>query len=462
MSLDDPNPPESTLANVEAEAALLGALMVDNRQIDRAADKLKAEDFFEPVMGRIFSAIVAEHSRGRPANPVTLKPLLADDETLKVMGGTAYLAQLTGSGAALIGVAGFVEQVASLASRRRLITGLEEAISIAADPSSSVEKLIDVADAAIVEATHRGDPLHQVTAAECLDELFASYEHDQKGVVSTVIPTIDRLVGPMRPKQLVIGAARPGMGKTAVAISYALGAAQGGYGVLFISLEMGSAELGSRMASDLCFDGHRGIPYDCIRDGKLDSDQRRELHRARAMAAGLPFTVIDAGHMTIGRLSMLVRRYKRRFAAKGQSLDLVVVDYLQLMSPDGKSSNRNEAVGEISRGLKAIAKDQGVAMLALAQLSREVEKRADKRPQLSDLRESGQIEQDADAVLFLYRHEYYLRQSEPDENAPERADWEATLRDCAGRIDFICAKRRNGVTGNAQALFWGGNQAVRG
>lgn len=461
MSLYDPVR-EDPLANSEAEAALLGALMVDNRHIDRAADKLRVEDFSEAVFGRIFSAIVAEYSRGRAANPVTLKPLLADDETLRSMGGTGYLAQLTGSGMGLLGVNGFIDQVATLAARRRLISGLQDAIDIAGDPSSSVEKLIDTADAAIVNATHHGDPLHQVSAAECMDELFATYGESQKGVVCKVIPSIDTLLGAMRPKQLIIGAGRPGMGKTATAISYALGAAQGGHGVLFVSLEMGSTEIAGRMASDICFNGHSGIPYEQIRDGRLSSEQRRELQRARDMAADLPFTVIDAGHMTVGRLSMLVRRYKRRMAAKGQTLELVVVDYLQLMSADGKTGNRNEAVGEISRGLKAIAKDQGVAMFALAQLSREAEKRDDKRPKLSDLRESGQIEQDADAVLFLYRHEYYVRMAEPAEGDPKRTEWEALLRDCEGAIDFICAKRRNGRTGNATGQFWGGNQAVRG
>jgi replicative DNA helicase len=246
------------------------------------------------------------------------------------------------------------------------------------------------------------------------------------------------------------------MGKTAEAVSYSLGAAQAGYGILFVSLEMSARELGGRMLSDLCFDGRGGVPYECIQSGELDPEQRRKVMKARDMLADMPLQIVDVGHLTISRLNMLVRRHKRRCEAKGVPFDLLVVDYLQLLSADGKTSNRTEAVGEISRGLKVIAKDYGIHVKALAQLSRQVESRPDKRPLLSDLRESGSIEQDADNVMFLYRHEYYVRQSEPDQQDENYGKWLAVLRDCQGRIEFIAAKRRAAaVTGSAHGRVLG-------
>lgn len=449
------------LSTSESEAALLGALMIENKLIDQAADIVSPEDFSEPLFGRVYSLMLRERSLGRTANVITLQPYLRDDPAVEAMGGPGFLAQLTGSGAALIGAIDFARQVRDLGARRRLVNGLSSAVDLAGDMEATTQQIVDAADAAIVDSTVDRDTIHQVSGAQCMDELLASYEQEVRGVTCRVIEPIDNLLGELRPKQLVIGAGRPGMGKTAVALSYALGAAQGGHGVLFVSLEMGSIELAQRMAADLCFDGRGGISFNAIRDNQLTQGQRMEIARARQMMADVPFHVVDAGHMTIGRLAMLVRRYKRRLAARGQSLDLVVVDYLQLLSPDGRARSNYEAVSEVSRGLKVIAKDNDLAVLALAQLSRSVEQRADKRPMLSDLRDSGQIEQDADAVLFLYRHEYYLRQSEPEQGTAEHISWQSSLDACRGSIEFICAKRRNGQTGNAQGRFHAAFQAVR-
>jgi replicative DNA helicase len=252
------------------------------------------------------------------------------------------------------------------------------------------------------------------------------------------------------------------MGKTAAAISYALGAARAGHGVLFVSLEMSAVELSSRIAADLAFNGRSGIAFSDINSDRPSRDALRAMGNAAAELAEMPFHIVDAGSLTLGRLDMIVRRYKRRLAARGQSLDLVVVDYLQLLRCDERRTSAYETVSEVSRRLKGMAKDHDVAVFALAQLSREVEKRADKRPQLADLRDSGQIEQDADAVLFLYRHEYYLAAGKPEEGAPEYQEWKQAIDAVRGCIDFICAKRRNGITGSARGLFHGQFQAVRG
>ncbi len=450
-----------TLVNVEAEAALLGALMISNDLIDSVADIVSPDDFAEPIFADLYLVIIRERSLGRPANIITLRPFFENDPRLDSMGGIGVLANLTNNGAVMIGAKGFAEQIATLAKRRRLVDGLSQTLRAASDPSATVEELIDGADAAIFEATANDEVLHQPSGAACFDELINSFDEPVRGVTCGTIRTLDEVLGPLRPKQLIIGAGRPGMGKTACALSYALGAASKGHGVLFVSLEMSSSELAQRMAADMCFDGHAGVPFEAIRDNKLSSNQRREICRARDRMKDMPFHVIDAGKLSIGRLGMIVRRYKRRFAAKGHSLDLVIVDYLQLLSGDTKGRSNYETVSEVSRGLKAIAKDNGVAMFSLAQLSREAEKRGDKKPQLSDLRDSGQIEQDADTVLLLFRPEYYVRQAEPTKGTFEHKEWQDALHECLNRIDFIVAKRRNGRVGVSDGYFYGEFQAVR-
>lgn len=251
------------------------------------------------------------------------------------------------------------------------------------------------------------------------------------------------------------------MGKTALALSYSIGAVRAGHGVLYVSLEMSGRELAARMASDLCFGSDNPIPFSNIRDGSLSPEYRSRIINAKNDMLARPFSVIDAGSLTMGRLNMLVRRHKRRMAAMGHKLELVVIDYLQLLHTDSKSRSNYEAVSEISRGLKAMAKDNDIAVFALAQLSREVEKRHDRRPQLSDLRDSGQIEQDADAVLFLLRQEYYLQQEEVPPLHKDYTNWQAKMAEFENKIEFIVAKRRNGITGRAMGKFYGKYQAVR-
>ena len=453
----DANP----LVNVEAEMALLGALLLPNGPVDAVADILNVEDFGEPLMASIYSVILREASLGRPSTPVTLRQYFEGDPLMTQVGGPGYLTMLAAR-AFPVGTLETARQIAELSDRRRIIDGLNEAIEAAGDVNRPTTDMLDAADSALADAGRQGDGVHQPTGAECFDELIKTFDEVQTGVTCRIIEPIDKLLGPMRPKQLIIGAGRPGMGKTAVALSYSIGAAMNGHGVLFVSLEMSSTELAARMAADMCFDGRNGVPFENIRDNKLSSDQRRQIVRARNMMEDMPFRVVDAGKLTIGRLNMIVRRHARRMAAQGHKLELIVVDYLQLVSPDTKGRSQYEAVSEVSRGLKAIAKDHGVAVFALAQLSREVEKRPDKRPQLSDLRDSGQIEQDADAVLFLTRQEYYHQLDKPEEQDPAFAEWQRLQDRMQGEIEFICAKRRNGRTGTAKGRFHGGNQAVRG
>lgn len=446
------------LINYEAEALVIGALMQENRLIDTAADRLTVHDFADPLHARLFDAIVHEYAKGKAVSPVTLKGFFEGDGDLQAHGGFAYLARLTGDVTAMLSPMENARHIAEIAERRRMQEGLVSAAHDCCDLTLTPAEIVSRADEAI---TAKGnETIHQPTGGECVSELLATYADKRQGVLCQKIPAVDELLGSLRPKQLVIGAGRPGMGKTAFALSYALGAAEAGHGVLFVSLEMSSAELGARMVADVCFDRGK-VPYHLIRDGNVNAQDLGSLYKARDLMDTMPMHVIDAGHLTVGRLNMLVRRHARRMEAMGSKLELVIVDYLQLLSPDGKHRSNYEAVSEVSRGLKAMAKDHGVAVLALAQLSRDVEKRPDKRPQLSDLRDSGQIEQDADAVLFLLRSEYYLRQSEPDQGTADHIKWEQLLEQVRGQIEFIVAKKRNGVTGTAIGQFHGAYQAVR-
>ena len=443
--------------NPAGEMALLGEMMNHNHLIDQVREIVGPEDLIEPLHGRILATLYREREAGRPANPVTLRPYFSDDPAMVELGGPIMLMRLTEQ-PLFGGAIDVAKQLADLALRRRMQEGLTAAAASCGDLEATIAEIVSFADGAI--SNPGKEQIHQPTGAECLDELINGFDEGDYGITCGCIPSLDELLGRMRPGQLNILAARPGMGKTAVAVSYGLGAAQRGHGVLFISLEMSSRDLGGRMAADLCFDRFK-IGYSAIRDGKLDGWQRRKIIEAGSYMRGLPFQVVDIGTLTLGRLNMLVRRHARRMAAAGNKLELIVIDYLQLLKSDRKGS-RYEDVTEASMALKALAKDQGVAVLALSQLSRTVETRPDKRPMLSDLRESGQIEQDADAVLFLLRDEYYLHQAEPDAMHADRAKWEQAIEVAKGKLEIILAKRRNGTIGSRLAAFHGQYQAVRG
>lgn len=451
-----------TLDNLEAEASLLGALLNDNRLFDMAADIVSAPDFSEPLHQRIYAVALGETMSGRPANPVTLRGHFADDPAIKDVGGVAYLAKLTADVFSFGDARGLAQHVRDLSQRRSMRDQLLDAAAACADMGSSINGIADLATTAV--ADRAVDGLVEASGGECIEQHMQALTQGKHGVVSGDIPALDELLGPLRPGQLLICAGRPGMGKTALAVSYALGAARRGHGTLFVSLEMSASELGARMASNRIFgDAHdRSVPYSCIVDGRLHPSQRRSVSQAAHEIEQWPFMVADIGSLTMGRLERMVRRHARRFEARGAKLELVIIDYLQLLRTDQVMRSAYEAISEISRSLKAIAKSTGVTIMALAQLSREVEKRPDKRPVLSDLRDSGQIEQDADAVLFLLRQEYYLAQIKPHDASPKFLEWEAQMEGERDRIEFILAKRRNGVIGTATAEFHGAYQAVRG
>jgi replicative DNA helicase len=452
-----------SLCNPQAEFDLLCVLLRDRTILETVADRVTQADFSDPFLGRMFGMLIHESAAGRHANALTIRPLLEKDPDFAAFGGWRAIADMTGTISLLYDWRGLASDLARFAKRRRLVTAFSKAIALAEDSSTAEDSMLEAADAAIAVATETQSSDRVIPASAALDHYIDTMNDPvPPGITCARVAALDHAMGPIRKTDLVIGAGRPGMGKTATALSYAIGAAQRGHGVLIVSLEMSADQLVERMLADASFDGRGGVPYELVRERRLDSLQRMEICRARETLRDLPIHIYDASSMTIPKLQRVVRRYKRKLSAIGQSLDLVIVDYLQLMSATTKSDNRVAHITEISNGLKHTAKSQNVGVFALSQLSREVEKRPDKRPQLSDLRESGSIEQDADVVVFFFRLEYYLRASEPDASSDQHEKWQKGLAAVEGMIDFICAKRRHGRSNiTRQGRFHPEFQAVR-
>jgi len=454
--------------NVEAEAALLGALMIDNRLVEDVQLKLKPHHFFESLHGRIYEAILKLTDSNRVANPVTLRPLFEGDESIKEVGGPAYLAQLTGSGAAVIGARDFAGQVYDLALLRALIGVGRDLVEGALDTSEVVAPLaqIERAESALYSVAEEGGA--EGRAKSFSDATRDALEIAEKALnsgghlsgLTTGIDGINSKVGGLHNSDLVILAGRPGMGKTSLATNIAFAAAQrfardledgieaaksAGAPTAFFSLEMSADQLATRILAE-----QSGISSENLRMGKISQQEFRQLARAAGELQSLPLYIDDTPGLTIAALRTRARRLKRQ-----KGIGFVVVDYLQLLQGSGRGSNDNrvQEISEISRGLKQLAKELEVPVLALSQLSRAVEQREDKRPQLSDLRESGSIEQDADMVWFVYRGDYYLAAKKPDDDHPDFAAWREEMDRIYGRADLIVAKQRHGSTGTVRMKF---------
>jgi len=454
--------------NVEAEAALLGALMIDNRIVEDVQMQLRAEHFFEPLHGRIYEAILKLADRNMVANPVTLKPLLDSDPALRELGGPAYLAQLTGSGAAVIGARDFARQVYDLALLRELIGVGRDLVDKALDTSEAIDPKgqIEQAEMALYAVAEQGgDTGSMKTFAQAtrLAVSMAEKALNSGGHVSGVTTGLDGLntrTGGLHPSDLIIVAGRPGMGKSSLATNIAYNAARRwtqdladgiepeksiGSPVAIFNLEMSADQLATRILAE-----QSGISGEKLRMGRINHGEFQNLVRASRELQDLPLFIDDTAGLTIAALRTRARRLKRR-----HNIGLVVVDYLQLLQGSGKSGeNRVNEISEISRGLKTLAKELNVPVIALSQLSRAVESREDKRPQLSDLRESGSIEQDADMVWFLYREDYYEMSREPKiEEEAAYAAWREKMDRITGHSELIVAKQRHGATGKVRLYF---------
>src|SRR5215210_7617159 len=466
LRIADPATPAGSPAlpqNVEAEAALLGALMIDNRLVEDIQTRLQPHHFFEPLHGRIYESILRLTDRNMIANPVTLRPLFEADEGIKEVGGPSYLAQLTGSGAAVIGARDFATQIYDLALLRALVGVGRELVEGALDTSEDVAPLeqIERAETELYRVAEEGGA--EGKAKSFGEAAMASIRNAEAALnrgggltgITTGFANVNARIGGLQRSDLIIVAGRPGMGKTALATNMAFSAAErfqqeqadgieaaksAGAPIAIFSLEMSAEQ---------------------IRTGNLGRQEFASFARTADRLHSLPFYIDDTPGLTIAALRARARRLKRQ-----KGIGLVVVDYQQLLQGTGRGSsgdNRVQEISEISRGLKQLAKELDVPVIGVSQLSRAVEQREDKRPQLSDLRESGSIEQDADIVLFVYREEYYLKSHEPKHPIPGDPaevfaafeEWEAKHRQVAGMAELIIAKNRHGGTGKERLRFEG-------
>lgn len=469
VSSNDTEPYPQTLFSFETEAALLGAVMLEARMADIIGEIVSPDEFYYPLHGRIFAAVLNEVANGRTPSPVLLRNQFVDDPDIAAYGGVAYLANLTGSGAAMIGARDFAKSIADLAKRRRLLDKMrlltEDVTSRIDQP---VEELVDSLDGAMAEALQKSELASAASIADAWDATMREIEDEAagrapRGIEIQRLPDWNAVVGQMRGGEVTILAGRPSMGKTAVAMAVLAGAGQAGAGALFISLEMEKKELMKRAITDLIYQHGESASFDQVQKGKFNEFDRQRIHDARRAIDSWPVQLYDPPTLRIGRLAMTIRRYQRRMAGKGQQLKVVIIDYLGLIQPDNAKASRYEQVSLISRTVKQIAKECGVHIIVLAQLNRQVEQREDKRPMLSDLRDAGDIEQDADNVVFVYREQYYLERAEPDPaDMKKRPGWETSMDAARDRVELICAKRRNGSVGKRTCWFFGSHQAVRG
>ncbi|MEM8786744.1 MAG: replicative DNA helicase [Pseudomonadota bacterium] len=463
-----PGAPTQAPHNIEAEQALLGALLVNNDVYYRVSSIVDADHFYDPVHARIYDIAKGRIEKNTLVSPVTLKPFLEDDPGLQQLGGPAYLVRLAGAAISVFAAPDYAQVVYDLAIRRSLmqigdrITHKAAAVSPDSEPKDQIveaeQELFKLGEQG---AVNRGFQAFVSAATEAVKQANAAYAREGQLVgISTGLTDLDKKLGGLHPSDLLILAARPAMGKTSLATNIAFHIAKSyrppaedgdaptdGGVVGFFSLEMSAEQLASRVLSEAA-----EVESDIIRKGQLgEAEFRRFIEAAKALDQ-CPLYIDDTPALSIAQVAARARRLKRQ-----SGLDVLVVDYLQLLRPaSGRNDNRVGEVSEITQGLKAIAKELNIPVLALSQLSRQVESREDKRPQLSDLRESGSIEQDADCVMFIFREEYYKEREKPGEHDIEAMmKWQGEMAELHGKAEVIIGKQRHGPIGTVVLHFEG-------
>ncbi|MEL7253597.1 MAG: replicative DNA helicase [Pseudomonadota bacterium] len=455
--------------SIEAEQQLLGAILTNNDIYDKVASLIGPQHFYDPVHARIYETASARIAKGALASPVTLKTFLEDDEGLKELGGPAYLVRLAGAAISAFAARDYAQMIYDMAIRRELIglgrdiAGQAQRADVDLEPG---DQIID-AEAKLYALSEQGKSetgfqsfLSAVTDA--VNVANAAFKRDGGlAGVSTGLTDMDRKLGGLHKSDLLILAGRPSMGKTSLATNIAFniakayqrgtlpdggeGAVEGGV-VGFFSLEMSAEQLAARVLSEAS-----EVPSEQIRRGDMTEGEFRRFVEAAKTLEACPLYIDDTAALPISQLAARARRLKR-----SQGLDVLIVDYLQLVRPASAKDSRVNEVSEITQGLKAIAKELDIPVIALSQLSRQVESRDDKRPQLSDLRESGSIEQDADVVMFVFREEYYAEREKPsDEKLEEMAAWQERMERLHGKAEVIIGKQRHGPIGTVELSFEG-------
>ncbi|MGO4570972.1 replicative DNA helicase [Microvirga sp. 2TAF3] len=453
-------------SNLDAEQALLGAILVNNDAYYRVSDFLEASHFFEDLHRRVYEVATSLIKAGKVATPITMKTFLGDQD----LGGitvSQYLARLAAEATTVINAEDYGRTIYDLAIRRNLITIGEDMVNVAYDApvETSPRDQIEESERRLYELAETGRydggfQRFSDALTQAIDMAAAAYKREGKlSGISTGLIDMDRTLGGLQPSDLVILAGRPAMGKTSLVTNIAFNIAKayqaekqpdgsmktvnGGI-VGFFSLEMSSEQLATRIIAE-----QSGVASYKIRRGDMREDDFYKITEAAREMQSIPFYIDQTGGISIAQLAARARRLKRQ-----RGLDVLVVDYLQLLSGSSKKGeNRVQELTEITTGLKALAKELSVPLIALSQLSRQVESRDDKRPQLSDLRESGSIEQDADVVMFVYREEYYLKNKEPKPGTEEYFKWQAEMDQVHGKAEVIIGKQRHGPTGTVQLAF---------
>ena len=434
---------DSMPQNLDAEASLLGAVIIDNDVVVKIADHISADDFFDPKHARIYEAVVALYEKRMSIDVLTLADQLKGTGFLDMIGGASYLTELTNFVPTAAHAEQYADIVAQKALRRRLISTSREMAELGQDESKGMQELIEEAETRLFSVSQQHIKQDVVSLETILAESFERLDdlHKDKNKlrgVPTGYADLDNMLAGLQPSDLFILAARPSMGKTAFVLNLAHNiATQAKEAVLVFSLEMSKEQLVDRLLAM-----ESGVDAWALRTGRLTDDDFERLGEAMGTLSEAKLYIDDTPGITVSDL-----RTKARREAHTQKLGLIVVDYLQLMSGGSRFSaegNRVQEISEISRGLKGIARELNVPLIALSQLSRSVESRSPKIPQLADLRESGSIEQDADVVAFLYREDYY----EPDS---ERKNI----------MDVLIKKHRNGPTGGVELYFDRDKQRIR-
>ncbi len=448
-------------SNLEAEQALIGSILVNNDIIDEVSIIIKSHMFYDPAHIKIYETIEYLNNKGMIANPITLKNFFEKDNMLNDVGGTEYLVKLTRFSGSIKQSIDYAKIIHEMYLRRELVMVSDKLSSDTLNANSeekNAENIIEETEKSLYDLAEKGSfSQSYLKFNKALDETIKmatlAMQSDQ-GIVGipTGLTDLDEKLGGLHKSDLVILAGRPSMGKTALATNIAFNASQ--YilsrqeksAVAFFSLEMSSEQLSTRILSE-----QAKIKSDDIRRGKVTEEEINRYIETSRNIYNLPLFIDETPAITIAALSNRARRIKRL-----HGLSLVVVDYIQLMrSSLSKNEGRVQEISEITQGLKALAKELSVPVLALSQLSRAVEQRDDKQPQLADLRESGSIEQDADVVMFVYREAYYLERKQPKLGSIEHAEWQSKMNDVNGLADIILGKQRHGPTGTIKVEFEG-------
>ena len=446
--------------NLEAEQGLLGAILLNNDVLFDISEIIDIEHFYEGIHKKIYEVINKIVSKGQLATPITLKSYFEIEKSLEEIGGSNYLARLANAAVSLDYAKNYAQIIYDLSVRRSLyyLGGKLSYTAIESDMSINPSDLVEEAEKDLYQISEKGTQAHNVqtfksSIEEAVELATKAFEKDSSVVgVSSNFRDLDQKLGGFHPSDLIIIAGRPSMGKTSLATNIAFNIAKNAHDdsdmdstVLFFSLEMSSEQLATRILSE-----QSKISSNEIRKGNLSENDLDSLVGVSKKILEIPLFIDDSPAISIATLASRARRLKRK-----HGLGIILVDYLQLVRPAKHSRNESRVleISEITQGLKALAKEMNIPVIALSQLSRQVEQREDKKPQLSDLRESGSIEQDSDVVMFIFREEYYLEKSAPTPGTADFMEWQQKMEKIHGQADLMISKQRHGPTGNIKLSF---------